>query len=141
MLNTLDANGQISSRPMTVLETDFDGTLWFFASKKATFISNIGENSEVNLTLENPKDKTFISANGNAVLVDDDGKKKDLWKPPFKIWFAEGVDDPDLGLLKTDIKSADYWESPSLKVVRLLGFAKAMMTGKQEDLGKHGHLN
>jgi general stress protein 26 len=139
MLNTLDANGQISSRPMTVLDFEFDGDLWFFAGKSANFISHIENVGEVNLTFS--ENHSFLSANGHAAVVDDETKKRELWRPAYKAWFPLGIDDPELVLIKVNVQSADYWEAPSLKVVRLLGFAKAVLTGKQSDLGKHGHLN
>lgn len=142
MLNTLDANGQISSRPMTLQDVEFDGDIWFFASKSAAFINHIENNSEVNLTFANPKDMSFLSASGNATVINDEGKKRELWQPFYKAWFPEGLEDRDLRLLKINIQNAEYWESPGKKIVRLIGFAKAAITGKPGDLaGKHGHLN
>jgi len=76
MLNTLDANGRISSRPMTLQDTHFDGDLWFFASKSSAFMNHIENNSEVNLTFANPKDLSFIAATGNATVINDEGKKR-----------------------------------------------------------------
>jgi general stress protein 26 len=142
MLNTLNARGQITSRPMTLQQIEFDGALWFFASKTSEFVKDIENNHEVNLTFSNPKDMSFTSANGEAVVINDENKKNELWKPMYQAWFPEGLNDPNLCLLKISIHSADYWEAPGLKIVRLMAFAKAAITGKSGDLaGKHGHLN
>ncbi len=142
MLNTLDANGQISSRPMTLQDTEFDGDIWFFAQRSAAFMDHIETNSEVNVTFANPEDMSFLSANGNATIVNDDAKKRELWKPLYKAWFPEGLEDPDLRLIKVSVQSADYWEAPESKLLRMIGFAKAAITGKHGELsGKHGHLN
>ena len=60
----------------------------------------------------------------------DAAKVKELWSPIHKAWFPKGVDDPNLGLLRVDVSKAEYWDSPSGKLVQLLGFAKALATGK-----------
>lgn len=56
MLSTLDRDGRITSRPMTLQDIEFDGDLWFFASKTSEFVNHIANNNEVNLTFSNPKD-------------------------------------------------------------------------------------
>jgi hypothetical protein len=45
-------------------------------------------------------------------------------------WFPNGVDDPDLALLEVQVTKAEYWDSPSSPVVALVGFVKALATGK-----------
>jgi general stress protein 26 len=35
---------------------------------------------------------------------------KDLWTPEIKHWFPNGLDDPDLTLLKVDIVEVEYWD-------------------------------
>jgi len=39
-------------------------------------------------------------------------------------------------VLKVDVRSAEYWASPSSRVERLLGVAKAMLTGDENALGE-----
>ena len=60
----------------------------------------------------------------------DRSKIEELWNPLFKAWFPQGLEDPDLALLKVNVDKAEYWDSPSSKVVRLAGFLKAVATGK-----------
>ena len=68
---------------------------------------------------------------------------KELWNPIHKAWFPKGVDDPNLGLLRVDIEKAEYWDPPSSKVVQLIGFAKAIVTGKayDEEATEHQKVN
>jgi len=42
-----------------------------------------------------------------------------------------------LALLKVQVEKAEYWESPSSKVVQLIGFVKAVATGKPYEGGKN----
>lgn len=64
-----------------------------------------------------------------------------IWNPLYKAWFPEGLEDPALGLLKVTVEKAEYWDSPGSAVVHLIGFAKAMLTGKPYSGGKHEKLD
>ncbi len=137
-------DGSLRSRPMTLQEHEFEGTLWFFANKSTSVISDINEQPRVNLAFAEPKKNSYISASGQAEMVIDKAKAEELWNPILKAWFPKGLEDPDLCLIKVMVESADYWESPDSKVVQMVGFAKAMLTGKKAEpaeVGKRGHLN
>jgi hypothetical protein len=58
-------------------------------------------------------------------------------EPLLKAWFPDGLDDPALALLRVDIEKAEYWDSPSSTVVHLVGFVKALATGKTYEPGEH----
>ena len=85
----------------------------------------------VNLSYVSNKDNCYISVSGVATVSQDRAKIKELWTPFHKAWFPEGSDDPNIALLKVDVDHAEYWDSPSSKVVQLFGFAKALATGKR----------
>jgi hypothetical protein len=56
----------------------------------------------------------------------------------LKAWFPDGLDTPGVTLLKVHATSAEYWESAhSSRVVELLGFAKAAVTGTPPDPGEN----
>lgn len=137
MLTTLDQDGQLHSRPMGNQNSEFDGDLWFFTSKSSGKVHAIETDSHVNLAYSNPKDQSYISLAGTASIVEDREKMKQLWSPFIKAWFPEGLEDPDLTLLKVEVQSAQYWESPSSTVVKIVGFAKAMLTGQTYKGGKN----
>lgn len=142
MFTTLEQHRSfITSRPMTILEKEFDGELWFFGSRSSDLAKQIEEYPLVNLTFTNTKDFSFMSAQGFSEIVNDQAKKEELWKPSYKAWFS-GVDDPDLCLIKVVVKSVDYWKSPDSQLVRLVGFAKAILSGEKHNatLGRHEHL-
>ncbi len=140
-MSTVDEN--LQSRPMSLQQAEFDGHLWFFARNTSLMVKQIENNSTVNLAFSNPKDNSFASASGHAAVINDKQKAKELWNPLLKAWFPEGLEDPELCLVQVAVESADYWESPTAPLVKLVGFAKAVLTGKKADsaLGKHGHLN
>ena len=142
MFTTLDQNRSfINSRPMTILEKEFDGELWFFASHSSDLVKQIENYALINLTFSNTNDFSFLSARGFAEVMQDKEKQEELWKPSDRAWFT-GADDPDLGLSKVVVKSVDYWKSPDSKLVRLVGFTKSIISGHKHEptLGRHEHL-
>jgi general stress protein 26 len=138
MLTTVEEDGTLRSRPMATQEVEFDGDLWFFTNAKAPKVNEVQHDQHVNLSYAQPDKQKYVSVSGTAQLVRDRQKIEELWNPLFKAWFPQGLDDPDLALLKVSVNKAEYWDSPSSQVVRLLGFAKAVVTGKSSgNLGEH----
>ena len=76
-----------------------------------------------------------------ARVVRDRQKAKDLWQSLAKAWFPGGVDDPHLILVNVRVERAEYWDSPSSKVVQLYGLAKAAITGEPpKNPGEHAKV-
>lgn len=140
MLTTVDVNGQLRSRPMGTQKLEFDGQLWFFTKEHSPKVSEIMRDEHVNISYADPGSSTYVSVTGVAELVNDRVKMAALWTPILKAWFPDGLDDPELALLRVDVQKAEYWDAPSSKIVQLVGFAKAAITGKQYDAGDHGKI-
>jgi general stress protein 26 len=130
MLTTVENDGTLHSRPMATQEAEFDGSLWFFTWRETAKVHDIEHDQHVNLAYASPSDERYVSVSGRARLVNDPAKAKELWSPLLKAWFPKGLDDPNLGLLRVDVEKAEYWDAPSSKLVQLIGFAKAIATGK-----------
>ncbi len=142
MFTTIGEDGNLYSRPMATLEIDerkFDGRLWFFTDINSPKVQNLENDQHVNLAYARPEDQKYISVAGNARIINDREKMKDLWTPIMKAWFPEGIDDPNIGLICVEVESAELWDSPPSKVVQLAGMAKAMATGQPYDGKKNQH--
>lgn len=138
MLTTIEDDGSLRSRPMATLQTEFDGDLWFFTSADAPKVHEVEQHQQVNLSYAEPDKQKYVSVSGTAQLVRDRAKMEELWNPLFKAWFTQGLDDPNLALLKVSVDKAEYWDSPSSQVVRLVGFLKSIATGSPiGNLGEH----
>jgi general stress protein 26 len=137
MLTTAEEDGSLRSRPMASEQAEFDGTLWFFTRADSGKVHEINREHQVNLSYAEPKMQHYVSVSGTATLVRDMARIKELWKPLYKAWFPDGLDDPELALLRVDVTKAEYWDSPSSKVVQLVGFLKAVTTGKMYQGGEH----
>lgn len=136
MLTTIDG-GKLRSRPMSTQQAEFDGEIWFFTSDNTHKVDEIAKDDRVCAAYAKPGDDTYVSVSGRAEIVRDRDKIKELWNPILKAWFPEGLDDPHLCLLKVTAEQAEYWDSPSGKLVQLFGFVKALATGEEADWGEN----
>ena len=133
MLTTVDPDGVLRSRPMATQEAEFDGRIWFFTRNSSGMVHSVEADQHVNLAYSDPSDHRWISVAGRARLVHDKDKMAELWTPALKAWFPEGLEDPEIALLCVDAESAQIWDSPSGALVHLVGFTKAILTGKPYD--------
>lgn len=141
MLTTAETDGTLRSRPMATQNTEFDGTVWFFTSAESPKVDEIEQEHHVNVSYSNPSNDSYVSMSGKASLVRDRAKIKELWNPILKAWFPKGEADPELALLKVNVEQAEYWDSPSSKVVQLAGFVKAIVTGQEAKGGENEKID
>lgn len=138
MLTTTEDEGSLRSRPMATLESKSDGYLWFFTKANAPKVHEVEHHHQVNVSYAEPDKQKYVSVSGTAEVVGDRSKMEELWNPVFKAWFPQGLEDPEIALLKVNVDKAEYWDSPSSQMVRLVGFLKSVTTGKPIDnLGEH----
>jgi general stress protein 26 len=141
MFTTRDDEGQLTSRPLTIQQVDDAGQLWFFVSTREGFTHELADQPSVNLAFADPGDHVYVSVSGQAELVHDRAKAEALWNPAVAAWFPQGLDDPDLALLKVEAHAAEYWDTANSKMVTLFALAKAAITGKPPtDIGEHRQL-
>jgi general stress protein 26 len=142
MLTTQEVDGTLVSRPMATQQSEFDGHLWFFTEADSAKVDELAHHKMVNISYSQPDKNRFVSISGKAQTIHDKNKAKELWKPFMRAWFPKGVDDPRVALIRVDVQKAHYWDSPSSKVVELLGFIKAIATGEQyRPEGAQGHVS
>ena len=126
MLTTSTPEGLIA-RPMMTQEVEFDGDLWFFTMKDTDKYREILHDSEVNVSYAG---KSYVSVSGKVEVVEDVDKKREYWNKAYEKMLETTVDDPNLVLLKVNVRSAEYWETGSVTKNAVNLFKK--MTGKDE---------
>jgi general stress protein 26 len=137
MLTHLDADGMLVSRPMTALEMDADGVLWFFTDRSSASHHDL---QVVNLSFADSARSVYVSMSGQGEITWNLEQVQRLWTPAAKPWFPEGAESPNLALLKFTPEAADTWESPHSKAVRVLAMAASIVAAKPLGLGKHEHI-
>ena len=139
-MTTIDS-GHLRARPMSTQAAEFDSEVWFFTRDDSHKIEEIEKDNRVCLGYSKPDDQTYVSVSGRADMTKDRAKMEELWNPILKAWFPEGLDDPNICLMKVTIEHAEYWESPSGKLVQLFGFVKALATGQEADYGENKKID
>jgi len=140
MLTMCDAQGQLSSQPMTVVEMDGDGYLWMLVNNGGQTARMAPEGrgmDTVNLAFSDESHSTFTSITARATLVHDQQHKKDLWSVMARPWFPQGVDDPNLAVLRLEPIKAEIWDGPGSTVLRMIAMAASVVAGKPLGLGEH----
>lgn len=128
------------TRPMSTIEVEEDGTLWFFTDIRSIKIEEVAADKEVHLTYAHPGKESYMDVWGSAKIVTDKQQIKDKWSPIIKAWFPDGVDDPNIALLKIKPSQCYYWDAETGKMVQFLKMAAAAITGKRLADGKEGRL-
>ena len=122
-------------------DVEFDGNVWFFTYANSHKVHEIETRPQVNVSFSSPKDQTYVSLAGRAELVRDKAKIKELWTPALKAWFPDGVDTPDIALLKISAEKAEYWDSPSSPVAHVVGLVKSLVTGSPDSVGDNKKID
>jgi general stress protein 26 len=138
MLTTVDATGELRSRPMGSQGLDDNGKLTFFTRRDSDLVDE-ATSRPVNVSFVDIGKNTYVSVSGHVQLDTDRALIRELWKPEYKAWFPEGVEDPSIALLRMTIGSAEYWDMPGGPLTRLAEFAKAA-TGSPRTFGEHAKV-
>ena len=137
MLANIDADGALVSRPMAVLEVDAAGAVWFFVDLRSSRVEFL---RVVNLSFVDPGHGTYVSLSGRGEIRSDRSHVERLWTPMAKPWFPEGPASSNLALLKFVPHTAEYWDAPNSKMVRMFAMAASVVAGKPIGMGDHATL-
>jgi general stress protein 26 len=137
MLTTVDDDGTLRSRPMSVNgKVEFDGDLWFFTYGNSHKVLEAQHHPQVNVAFSDPKNQNYVSLSGTAELVRDKAKIAELWEPSLKAWFPQGIETPDIALLKVTAHQGEYWDAPGGVAAHVFGLIKSLATGQVAHVGE-----
>ena len=122
-------NGE-HSEPLTAqLDEDQVDTLWFFVAKDNRLIRGGAATAQ----LVSKGHDYFACLAGEIRHSDDPAMIDKLWSKPVEAWFPAGKNDPNLALIRFDVRDAELWETD----MSLLGKAKLLL-GREIDQGEEG---
>lgn len=111
MLVTQEDNGALTSRPMTAVQRDYDGVLWFFASVSQHPATVVAQRPAVNVSFADAPEQLYVSLSGQATVTQDRAKIAELINPSVEEWFPGGVDNPDIALIRIEVQHVGYWDT------------------------------
>ena len=136
MLTTRRADGHLVSRPMATQARADGADLWFVTDISSPKAEEIGGDSHINVSYYNDRTKEWVSVAGNARLVNDRAKIRELYRPDWRAWFGDAggkqdgtPEDPRMLLIAVDIVEAHYLELNKPRAVILFEVVKGMVTG------------
>jgi len=115
MFSTRNAAGDIASRPMSNnRDVDYDGDSNFFSYGATGKVSDIEGDAAVNLAFQGKggllgKPPLFVAVTGQAELIREKAAFAEHWTPDLDRWFEDGVDTPDMVLIKVRASRIHYW--------------------------------
>jgi general stress protein 26 len=128
------------TRPMATIEVEEDGTLWFFTDIRSIKVEEVVTERIVHLVYAHPGKSSYVDVWGSASVVTDKQTMKDKWSPVVKAYFPDGIEDPNIALLKVKPQNLYYWEAETGKMVHFLKQAASIVTGKKLAEGAEGKL-
>jgi len=131
---------KMESRPMATSAIDNDGTLWFFSKKSSDKNIQLEHNQQVDLLYMDSGKHHYLVLTGYADIVFDEVKAKKIWSPINKAWFEDGIDDPELTMLKVVPAEGHYWDTKNGKLISTIKMAISAVTGKENDIGIEGDV-
>jgi general stress protein 26 len=137
--NTQD-DAETHTRPMATVDVEDDGTLWFYTDIRSIKVEEVATDHDVHLVYSHPGKDSYLDVWGTASVVKEKEKLKEKWSPMVKVYFSDGVDDPNLALLKVKPQNCYYWDNETGKMVYFLKAAASVITGQRLAKGAEGNL-
>jgi general stress protein 26 len=128
------------TRPMSTIEVDEQGKLWFFTDVRSIKVEEVASEKAVHLVYAHPGKESYIDVWGRATVNTNRQLIKDKWSPIVKAWFPNGVEDPNLALLEVKPSDVYYWDAETGKMVAFIKIAVSAVTGKPMAEGAQGSL-
>ncbi|WP_224484734.1 pyridoxamine 5'-phosphate oxidase family protein [Robertkochia aurantiaca] len=140
MLVTQENNesDRLRARPMSLVQDAYDGTLYFYTSKKDAKVYEIKNDRDVCITFSDPDEQVYVSLTGKARLSHDQELIDRYWNSWVSAWFEEGKEDPEVAMLVVKINKGEHWNADENKLIQLFEIAKANLKDEAvPDIGEN----
>jgi general stress protein 26 len=117
MLINVPASGALVCRPTYLLEMNETGSLWLLIDRNA--IAGDGLQS-LTLSFSDAIRAIYVSVSGYGEIEHDAMCISHLWSVLARPWYQMNERNADLALLKFTLESAEYWDDPLNKVMRVV---------------------
>jgi general stress protein 26 len=139
---TSDADGGPGdARPMTALDVDDLGNLWFISASDSLKNQELAADPSATLYFQGAAHSEFMHLEGIATVLRDPVKIKELWSFTMKTWFTGGEDDPRVTLIKFAPTYGYYWDTKHGKAVASVKMLIGAVIGKTLDDSIEGRLD
>lgn len=116
ILSTRTVGGAISGRPMSNnRQVEYDGDSYFFTYADHGCVRDIEGDPNVALNYQAKSGLLslkpfFITIEGRAELIQDKARFVEHWTKDIEEWFKQGLDTPNLTMIKVHAERLNYWD-------------------------------
>jgi len=137
---TAERNGAITARPIGVVgdHAAFDGHLWFITDRRSRKVRAIHGGATTFLIFEDHAKGAYLHLTGLAQVVEDRQRLEQLYTPVQRTWFPDGLEDPNITLVRFDADQGEFWDQHNGMLRLLAAFTKAIVTGSPGSSGNTG---
>jgi len=102
--------GGLRARPMAYFPEREAGAIWFVTAKDSGKVEEIEQNPEICMSIRDGSD--YASVTGDAIVMQDMAKLKELWNPQIDAWFPGGPEGGRAVLMRLTPRMGEYWDTP-----------------------------
>ncbi|WP_338770598.1 pyridoxamine 5'-phosphate oxidase family protein [Massilia sp. METH4] len=128
------------ARPMSVLDMDELGNLWFMSAADSHKNAEIAADPKVRLYFQASKHSGFLYLDGLATISTDPNRIRELWTPDLATWFTEGLGDPRITLIRVAPVDGYYWDNKHGNLVQGMKIMVGAAIGKTLDDSIEGRV-
>lgn len=130
---------KLRARPMAAYAEVIENAFYFLTDVNSHKDDEIERHPNVCLAFADSKGQKYVSISGNAEVLNDREKIRDLWATPAKAWW-DNPDDPSIRILKVTPEFAEYWDSPGT-IISYIKMAAAAVSSTRPDMGDNAKVN
>jgi general stress protein 26 len=97
------------TRPMTAQVEGDRGPIWFFTSKEAAIVTDLGSGRRAIAAFSAKGHGLFATIRGSLTVDTNRAVLDRLWNTQVAAWYKGGKDDPALIVLRLDAETAEIW--------------------------------
>lgn len=135
MLTTFDC-GIIRARPMTIIQREFDGSIWLMADETSATVSEIKKEGIVNLSFVDKENDLYASISGHAKINAQPEKIEEFENFMTKAWFSNSQTGDPL-LIEVVVEFGEFWESNKSTIGKIIELGLASVSDHRPDLGEN----
>lgn len=132
-----DFESIMRARPMHLVQESYDGTLYFYTSKKSAKVFEVKQDKNVCITFSDSEEQVYVSLSGKAKLNDDKTLIDRYWNKWAEAWFPDGKDSSDVAMLEIKVEEGEHWNTDENKLTQLYEVAKANVLNTTPDIGEN----
>lgn len=128
---------ELRSRPMVLVQDEYDGTLWFYTDLDSEKVFELEDDNDVCVSFADTHNHVYVSLTGVGRATRDKALIEKYWNSVIAAWFPEGKSSPNVGMLEIKVLKGEHWNSDSSKMIKSVKTAAARARGEKPDLGEH----